>query len=52
MNNSFIVADSSEAAAKEAGDVILSKVSLLKFLYYVLRGLVHGVIVGSMWTQD
>ena len=28
MHNSFIVADSSEAAMKEAGDVILSKVSL------------------------
>ena len=28
MQNSFIVADSSEAAMKEAGDVILSKVSL------------------------
>ena len=30
MHNSFIVADSSEAAAKEAGDVILSKVSFLE----------------------
>jgi len=28
MQNSFIVADSSEAALKEAGDVILSKVSV------------------------
>ena len=27
MQNSFILADSSEAAQKEAGDVILSKVS-------------------------
>ena len=52
MHNSFIVADSSEAAAKEAGDLILSKVSLLKFLYNVLRGVVHGLIVGSMWTQE
>ena len=32
MHNSFIVADSSEAAMKEAGDVILSKVSLSKLL--------------------
>lgn len=32
MHNSFIVADSSEAATKEAGDVILSKVSLSKLL--------------------
>lgn len=28
MHSSFIVADSSEAALQEAGDVILSKVSL------------------------
>lgn len=32
MHNSFIVADSSEATTKEAGDVILSKVSLSKLL--------------------
>lgn len=32
MHNSFIVADSIEAASKEAGDVILSKVSLSEFL--------------------
>ena len=32
MHNSFIVADSHEAAMKEAGDVILSKVSLSKLL--------------------
>ena len=32
MQNSFIVADSSEAALKEAGDVILSKVSPLEDL--------------------
>ena len=30
MHNSFIVADSSEAALQEAGDVILSKVSMLQ----------------------
>ena len=30
MHNSFIVADSGEAALTEAGDVILSKVSLLQ----------------------
>jgi len=36
MHNSFIVADSSEAATKEAGDVILSKVSLSKLMLLLL----------------
>ena len=38
MQNSFIVADSIEAALKEAGDVILSKVSGNQVICDVIAG--------------
>ena len=47
MHNSFIVADSSEAATKEAGDVILSKVSLSKLLL-VRNSEAHCSIMAGM----